>query len=99
MQVELSRWVGPELIKAVVLSKGLRDTAKEEVERDMLEARAGPKPLPERRTRREQAKLAVAVEAPAADAVVASNGQAVAAALEEGAAEVRVCMVVLGHFE
>ncbi|GFH15736.1 uncharacterized protein HaLaN_12024, partial [Haematococcus lacustris] len=92
--VELSRWVGPEVIRSA-LFKDMRDAMKEEIDRGMQEVAALGRPKPERFTRKEQARQAAlraqqeASGAPAdAGGAAADSGGAAAAAVEEVQAEV-----------
>lgn len=85
LQVELGRWMGPELIRANLYDK-LRDAQKDDVEKLLQEAPAG-RPKPERLTRKEAEKAAAAAvvaTGPAAEGgAVAVEGAAVAAAADE----------------
>eukprot|EP00798_Chlamydomonas_sp_ICE-L_P001437 gene1437-32811_t len=56
--VEMSRWVGPDLIRGTAFTaKTMRDAMKDDIERGMTEV-AGPRPQPQRVTRKEAARLA-----------------------------------------
>ena len=60
-QVELSRWIGVDAIRASLYPK-MRDAMKEDIDKAVaaLLQLGIPKPTPERLTRKEQARLAAA---------------------------------------
>lgn len=99
-QAELARWVGPELVRAMLFEK-LRDAQRADVEQLLADSPPG-RPKPERMTRREAAKAAAAVAAAApADGEHAGDPHASGAAAPGGAAAaepedepmVRSCLV------